>query len=303
MEKMRPKLEKHFKPFVTVHESNSAWKATHLTIRSFFKNHKKLSYVLLVVLVLLLLEGASGLVIYSSHHFFNTPKRISKFQIHPIFRGENIRNYTSSWSEAYPVFGYVNKIFVSEECGFTTDKHGFIHNGDQTRNIQLDSFKIFILGGSTVAGHGSSCNNQTISSHLERIINKNNKNIQVINAGVAGYYSAQEMIKISNEILFYDPDIIISFNGTNDFIKDIQAFDERDFHYFISGYHKSLYKTLSDTKSLWWSLKNFVHNLTKYSEYTYTRFVIEKGLEFFGLFPGFPRRYNERDLNTYLFCL
>jgi hypothetical protein len=40
----------------------------------------------------------------------------------------------------------------------------------------------------------------------------------VINAGTAGYYSAKELLKISNNILFFNPDIIIAFGGTNDFM-------------------------------------------------------------------------------------
>ncbi len=232
-----------------------------------------------VMISLVIIEILSGLVIFSSYHFFGTPRRISLFRFHPILTGNNILQYETYWTEPYPVFGYVNRINFSDENGYTTDRYGFIHNGDKSRLISKDAFTIFILGGSTVAGHGASSNSQTIPAHLERLLQEKCRNVQVINAGVAGYYSAKELLKISNEILFFDPDIIVTFGGTNDFmLKYQEEYKGRKDAYFISAYDIELFQTLGKTRSLAWSVKNLIYNLTKFTEYTYTRFVLEKGI-------------------------
>lgn len=247
------------------------------------RKYKKNIFIFLAIVVFfIIVEAFSGLLILVSHHLFGTPKRISIFRFHPLFTRENVSQYESNWTETYPVFGYVNRIHNSDECGYTTDKQGFIHNGDKSRVITPDQFTIFIFGGSTVAGHGSSCNNRTISAYLEKILRKKYPLIQVINAGVAGYFSAQEFRKFANEVIFYDPDIVIFIDGVNDFMEknEFYTYKGKAHTYFISDYDVKLDQTLAQTRSVLWSLKNFVYNLTQFTEYTYTRFVFEKGVSF-----------------------
>lgn len=234
----------------------------------------------MIAVMFIMIESTSGVVILLSHRLLGTPKRITLFRFHPLVTGVNILQYENNWQEIYPVFGYVNRIYISDECNQTTDRYGFIHNGDKARIITPEKFTIFILGGSTVAGLGASCNDQTISAHLERLLQSRYKNIEVINAGVAGYFSAKELLRISNEILFYDPDIIIDIGGTNDFEHEISNYGGRKFTYFISEYDRQLFQTLKLTKSIKWSIGNLIYNLTKFTEFTYTRFVLEKGWAF-----------------------
>jgi len=248
---------------------------------NFHKKHPRLLLLVTAMILLVSIESLCGLIIFSSHHFFGTPRIISLFRFHPVFTGINILQYETHWTEPYPVFGYVNRINFSGESGYTTDKYGFIHNGDKSRLISKDTFTIFMLGGSTLAGHGASSNSQTIPAHLERLLQEKYRNLQVINAGTSGYYSAKELLKISNEILFFDPDIVITFGGTNDFRhKYKEEYEGRKHAYFISSYDRELFQTLKNTKSMVWAVKNLIYNLTKFTEYTYTRFVLEKGISF-----------------------
>lgn len=249
-------------------------------LKKLFESRPRIVLISIIIVGLILVEMMAGLTIALTHRVWGTPKRISVFRFHPLFTGENIAQYESNWVEVYPVLGYINRVHYSDECGYTTDSYGFIHNGDKSRQLTEDRFKIFILGGSTIAGHGSSCNDQTISAHLEKLLRARYKHIDVINAGVSGYRSPEEFLRLTHQIMFYHPDIVISFNGTNDFMFPYKEYKSRKHSYFVSQYDQQLFQTLAQTRSVWWSIKNFIYNLVKFNEYTYTRFVMEKGISF-----------------------
>ena len=99
-----------------------------------------------------------------------------------------------------------------------------------------DEIRIFILGGSSVAGHGVDDGNSTISGQLEQMLLSSDvflgKNIRVINAGIGEAYSAQEAGLLLHKISIYDPDFIISFNGYNDY----RQWEYSSFYPFINRY-------------------------------------------------------------------
>ena len=247
---------------------------------NFFEHHPVLTISIVVCFFLIIIELLCGGIILVSHSVKGVPKRLSVFKLHPFITRQNIVQYETHWQETFPVFGYVNRIHISQECGQTTDRYGFIHNGDPWREIKPEDFIIFIVGGSTVVGLGTTCNSQTFAAQLEQLLSVHYPHVKVINAGVSGYYSPMELMKITNEIMFYNPDVIISFGGTNEFEYDYVPFEDRQFTYFINNYNRDLFQTLANTQSLWWSLKNLVYNMTSFTEYTYTRFVVEKGVSF-----------------------
>ncbi|HAA75739.1 TPA: hypothetical protein DCE37_11540 [Candidatus Latescibacteria bacterium] len=86
------------------------------------------------------------------------------------------------------------------------DAFGFIKN-DSSEDRDLltkgpNTFRIFMLGGSTIAGIGAGTNENTISTHLERALNAASDGgprvfFEVINAGVGGYQSTLELIYLS----------------------------------------------------------------------------------------------------------
>lgn len=246
---------------------------------TYCKYHKQLRILLVAFAVLLVIELVSGGIILASHYILGSPKRISHFRFHPFWTGEDIGSYGRLWNEPHPVYGYQIRLNVSDECGLTTDRQGYIHNGDSNRNITKEAFTIFIVGGSTVVGHGSSCNDQTISAHLERILSEKYPGVMVINAGVAGYYSPIEFLKITNEILFYDPEIVISLSGTNDFRHDPVALPGREPQYFLLPYHINLMETLEGTNRLWWSTGNFLRNIVQPINRLYVTFLVKNAVQ------------------------
>ena len=99
-----------------------------------------------------------------------------------------------------------------------TDRYGFIHNGIDLE-ITNETYNIFVTGGSTLEGCGSSSNSNTIAANLEKILNKKvvRKNVRVINVGFAGDDIYQELTKIFGHLIpNFKVDMVISISGRND---------------------------------------------------------------------------------------
>lgn len=113
-------------------------------------------------------------------------------------------------------------------------EQGFRRDSLVSREKPDDVFRIFVLGGSALYGigsqgsqtypvHRSLLNDETVPHFLEAGLNESfsnldeNLNIEVINAGVTAYHTFQNFLYIYEMIHEYDPDLIIFFDGHNDF--------------------------------------------------------------------------------------
>ena len=98
--------------------------------------------------------------------------------------------------------------------------------------------EIWIFGGSTTFGYGLK-NNETISAHLQKILENEFK---VINFGSAYYYSSQERILLNNLLTKLDaPYAVVFIDGYNDFYKD--------YNYDETSYTQSIKKKLNKSSS------------------------------------------------------
>jgi len=79
-------------------------------------------------------------------------------------------------------------------------------------------FRLFVVGGSTTFGSGSSFDETSMSGFLQQKFEQMNlqKEIEIINAGVPSFRSSHELILVQNKIFDYDPDMIIGYDGSND---------------------------------------------------------------------------------------
>ncbi|MBD3265957.1 hypothetical protein GF373_04750 [bacterium] len=78
--------------------------------------------------------------------------------------------------------------------------------------------RIFMIGGSVVFfGH---TNKTSISGYLEDAFHARfrGQKYEVINAGVTGFNSDQELVLLLVKLIDFDPDLIIVFDGFNDFL-------------------------------------------------------------------------------------
>lgn len=77
-----------------------------------------------------------------------------------------------------------------------------------------NTFRIFVLGGSTVV---QGINSQgLITENLEETLKKRIPQCEVINAGVAGYASQNELLLLETKILKLQPDLVVVLDGRND---------------------------------------------------------------------------------------
>jgi len=80
------------------------------------------------------------------------------------------------------------------------------------------SYRIFMLGGSTIFGHGATSDKTTIPGHMQEFFQNDFQeyDIQVINSGIQGADSFDELNMIKTRLLDYSPDMMVIYDGWND---------------------------------------------------------------------------------------
>jgi hypothetical protein len=95
------------------------------------------------------------------------------------------------------------------------------------------TYRIIAIGESTTFSLGCSDNEHTYPSLLEKKLKEeiNNKNIEVINAGIPSYTSFQCLMLFELELLSLDPDLIIIYTGWNEMGRSIYLKWNEDYAY------------------------------------------------------------------------
>lgn len=103
---------------------------------------------------------------------------------------------------------------------------GFRRSTEVSLEKPKNTYRIFLMGGSAAHGISSSApypivhllQNETIDAQLEKLLKQKYPlaNFEVINAAVTGYETFQHTAYILSELLNYNPDLIIFFDGNND---------------------------------------------------------------------------------------
>ncbi|MBK9307123.1 MAG: SGNH/GDSL hydrolase family protein [Nitrospira sp.] len=132
------------------------------------------------------------------------------------------------------------------------DTRGVTHNGQGFRRAEdvslakpPNTYRIFLMGGSTAYGLGSLSpkghlkypvlgNNETIDHYVEEFLDRNipSRRFEVVNAGIPSHSSHHHLIYLNQTILKYHPDMIIFLDGTNDYYPWEKGYDQfRDYPY------------------------------------------------------------------------
>ena len=93
-----------------------------------------------------------------------------------------------------------------------------------------DTFRIFVVGGSTTFGSAATSDDNTVPGYLQKKFDMIDLglNVEVINAGTVGAYSKTEAPFVKDVLFDFDPDLIIVFDGWNDvWISYTSHIDER----------------------------------------------------------------------------
>jgi lysophospholipase L1-like esterase len=119
--------------------------------------------------------------------------------------------------------------------GVVHNSQGFRRSTDVSRAKPPGTFRIFLMGGSTAYGMAAAgvfpprtiANDETIDHYLERFLNERHlgRDFEVINAAVSGYWTHHHLIYLNQELLEYQPDMVIFLDGHND-------------HYVLSADHR-----------------------------------------------------------------
>ena len=130
----------------------------------------------------------------------------------------------------------------------------------QELNNNVETYRIFFVGGSTAFGAGTTTDSTSIPGYLQSFFNENESDIpiEVVNAGVSGSYSYLESKYIQNKIINFDPDLIIVYDGWNDIHKNYD-------YYFSDSFINTPMETIFET-----ALNNGYLTLPEFFVRTYT---------------------------------
>ncbi|THJ19435.1 MAG: hypothetical protein CAF45_016230 [Nitrospira sp. CG24E] len=129
--------------------------------------------------------------------------------------------------------------------GIHHNAQGFREDADTPREKDADTYRIFIMGGSTAYGLQSMSrvaqdrysvirNSETIDTYLEQYLRSKteHKNVEVINAAITSQYSHHHLIYLNQTILKFHPDMVVFVDGFNDYFQYVKGFDQfRDYGY------------------------------------------------------------------------
>jgi lysophospholipase L1-like esterase len=92
---------------------------------------------------------------------------------------------------------------------FNINSHGLRDDEGAEQDSRL---KVIFLGGSAAFGQGAATDSDTIPAILQQSINTH----RVVNAGVTGFQSGQELTFLVTDLIDYKPAIVIAYDGWND---------------------------------------------------------------------------------------
>jgi hypothetical protein len=91
--------------------------------------------------------------------------------------------------------------------------------GDEFSSIKpSDTYRIFMVGGSTMFGVGATSDETTIPGFMQEFLNEKDFgfDIEVINAGIQEADSNTELKLVKRKLITFSPDLIIIYDGWND---------------------------------------------------------------------------------------
>lgn len=114
-------------------------------------------------------------------------------------------------------FDPAERVALSNEF-VTIDSAGFRGPGPESAG---DRKLAFLVGGSTAFSY-SSADSTSITGYLNRLQDR----YFFVNAGVPSWNSTQELFRLAHQILEYDPDFVLAFDGANDMAIVVQHHEE-----------------------------------------------------------------------------
>jgi lysophospholipase L1-like esterase len=105
---------------------------------------------------------------------------------------------------------------------FKINGQGMRANRDYRYEKPAGVRRVVVIGDSFAIGYEVNVE-QTFAMVLERELEKRHPHIEVLNAGVSGYSTAEAALYLERELIKYDPDVVVSSFYENDFADNVRA--------------------------------------------------------------------------------
>jgi len=209
---------------------------------------KKLVYICIITLVILIASDR----ILKVYEKIEAKKDIKKQSVvNPYLTDDAVRSYLKATQfrlRPYTVFGLIP--------GYRSDTvniNSLGLRGPEIVEKREGSLRIAVIGGSAVFGGEVPDDNKTFCKLLEKDL----KDIygidaEVINAGIPGFVSMQELILLEDTLIELNPDLVIVFDGFNDVLTILKREKRPNFPWWFSElervYNTSITKLFMEKK-------------------------------------------------------
>jgi len=160
------------------------------------------------VLALLIMEIAVRVLDLPPRPLAPLPIAQYRLSVNPVISYEYRPGYKASDSP-----------FDGSHRGFAINSAGF-RDYEYAETKPEGTYRIITVGDSTTAGNGVQDLDKTYTKQLEKLLNTNNTNgiyYEVLNMGVGGYHTMQEVETLRVKGLKYNPDLVLLTFCLNDF--------------------------------------------------------------------------------------
>jgi hypothetical protein len=148
-----------------------------------------------------------------------------EFEENEIFKNMNENKKQEMCEELYNVRTSGIELIPNQNSEFLNiNSHGF-RGGEITLEKPNDTYRIFMVGGSTMFGMGATSDEKTIPGFTQTLMDKLelDYDIEVINAGIQNANTQTEITLIEQKIIKFNPDLIIMYDGWNDIREKFDA--------------------------------------------------------------------------------
>ena len=153
-----------------------------------------------------------------------------EFEENEIFMNMNEETKRQLCVDLYEVKTLGDELIPNQQSNsITINSLGF--RGDEFSSEKPDDvYRIFMLGGSTMFGHGATSDQTTIPGYVQQFFQNHEDKfrIEIINGGIQGADSYAELKLTETKLLSYSPDMVIVYDGWNDLREENTAETIRD---------------------------------------------------------------------------
>ena len=176
----------------------------------------KKQFVLGIIFLIITLSAVEGLLRIDD--YFNKQCYYMSSNIYPDLDYNTQKQICDNYRDIAYLTGIDRQILPNQENKTIHINNFGMRGPDITQDKPNDTYRIFIIGGSTTYGSGSTSDKTTIPGFLQEKIDNSgiDQKVQVINAGIMGSTSIEEVHRIKNDLINFDPDMIIVYHGNND---------------------------------------------------------------------------------------